>query len=485
MGNADDGGIHHRRVIVKRVFDFGRIDVFAAANDDVLGAIDDIAITLRIEPGEIAGADPAALDKRRGGGIGVVPIAFDHHRSAGPKFPDFADGLVDQGVGIDHAQIGHRHGRAATVGAGKVIVADDVGDRRHRFGHAPAVARPRAKHLADLAHQIGCRWGAAIGHHFQRREIVFFAVGMFEQLPGDGRHAASLVDTFAFDQGQRLAGIPAAHEHQLVAGKHRPHQHRAARGDMEQRDRHQAGAGAGRWRHFAPTHERRGGDVGARQDIGDQIAMRAQRAFGVAGGAGRVENRRLDIRVKIGLGQIAIGQCAISVRATDNRFQRDHARQTGRQPHAKHMPERRNFGQQRHDPVKPLRIGNQHRRPRRVQPIGQFRPRPPGIQRHADRTQSGYGKEHHRPFGQIAHRQRNAIARLHPQPAQMLRQCRHGAEPAVERDAFILTDQEFARAMAAPDPRQGGQIRGRVFPRAKRAPMRVDNGHFERRARSA
>jgi hypothetical protein len=58
---------------------------------------------------------------------------------------------------------------------------------------------------------------------------------MFEQLPGDGRHAAGIVDPLAFDQLHRQLGVPLVHEHQFDAGSERRDHRRVTSRRVKQR----------------------------------------------------------------------------------------------------------------------------------------------------------------------------------------------------------------------------------------------------------
>src|SRR5207244_10066183 len=44
VGDADDGGLEHRRVRVQHLLDLARIDVLAAGDDQVLLAVDDVDV---------------------------------------------------------------------------------------------------------------------------------------------------------------------------------------------------------------------------------------------------------------------------------------------------------------------------------------------------------------------------------------------------------------------------------------------------------
>ena len=62
LGNSDDGALRDRRMLRHAVFDFGGIDIFAAGNDHVLDAIDDIDVTILVHVFAIAGVHPAVDD---------------------------------------------------------------------------------------------------------------------------------------------------------------------------------------------------------------------------------------------------------------------------------------------------------------------------------------------------------------------------------------------------------------------------------------
>src|SRR5216684_4343015 len=81
--NAGHGGMAHREVL-----DPGRVDVVAAADDQILLAADDFEAALFVEPPEIARHEPAAAVERILGRLLVVEIA---EHQAGAATADFAD----------------------------------------------------------------------------------------------------------------------------------------------------------------------------------------------------------------------------------------------------------------------------------------------------------------------------------------------------------------------------------------------------------
>jgi len=61
-------------VLVDRRLDFLAADILAAADDDVLLAVDDEQIAVVVEIADIAGQEIAIGAERRGGRIGPMPI---------------------------------------------------------------------------------------------------------------------------------------------------------------------------------------------------------------------------------------------------------------------------------------------------------------------------------------------------------------------------------------------------------------------------
>ena len=63
VGHADDRGLGHVGVLVERGFDLGRVDVLAAADDDVLQPVDDVEVAVGVEAAEVAGVEPAVGER--------------------------------------------------------------------------------------------------------------------------------------------------------------------------------------------------------------------------------------------------------------------------------------------------------------------------------------------------------------------------------------------------------------------------------------
>ena len=89
IGDANHCHIQHIRVGMQRIFHFDAVDVLAAAQQHVLGAIDHEQCAVLIHIAQIAAAQPA-IHQRLGGGIGIAPIALEYLRAANPDFAGLA-----------------------------------------------------------------------------------------------------------------------------------------------------------------------------------------------------------------------------------------------------------------------------------------------------------------------------------------------------------------------------------------------------------
>jgi hypothetical protein len=67
VANPDDGGLGDGGVLVEDLLDLPWVDVVAAADDEVLLAVDDVVVAVAVHPGQIAGVQPAVHDGLRGG----------------------------------------------------------------------------------------------------------------------------------------------------------------------------------------------------------------------------------------------------------------------------------------------------------------------------------------------------------------------------------------------------------------------------------
>ncbi len=128
-----------------------RIDVRAAADDEILRAIDQRQEALRVERADVAGMEPA-VGERRGAGVGIHPVPAHDGRSAHQDFagrPRRERMIV--GIGDDHVDAGLRDTHRADPGV--VAARDRVGeeraihggDRHRRFALAVDLREARAQ----------------------------------------------------------------------------------------------------------------------------------------------------------------------------------------------------------------------------------------------------------------------------------------------------------------------------------------------------
>src|SRR4051812_2582784 len=101
--SRDNGGFEHRRVAVQHVLDLDRRDVLAARDDDVLRAVLDLDITVRVGNGEIAGMEPAAGEGLLGRDR-ILQIAFHDDVAA---HEDFSGRLAVARNRFKRLRIGH------------------------------------------------------------------------------------------------------------------------------------------------------------------------------------------------------------------------------------------------------------------------------------------------------------------------------------------------------------------------------------------
>ena len=304
----------------KRRFHLHTIDILAAANQHVLDAVEDIDETFRIDAPDIAGAIPA-IGKTIGGRFRIVPITLHH---IGPENPDFAD-LARSGraaVRAYHLHIADGRGEADAIGASLIILTAIVAGDGGGFGGAIPLPREKPlEGLPDPERQFRRGGGPAIGNAFDGGEIAAGEIRRFQKLPRHGGNAGGVGDPFLLDQFQRAFRIPFVHQNDLAPLGERDQKRGMTAGDMKERCWQQNGflrRGGIVTRPAIATaqrHERRAEiDI---ENVGDGVAMGAERALGPPRGAGGIENRRIIFRIDRDIGQRKIGERGITGWRTD------------------------------------------------------------------------------------------------------------------------------------------------------------------------
>ena len=87
VGLADRGGERHRRMLLQRLLDHRRVDVVAAADDQVLGAAGQVEVAVLVQVAEVAGVEPAGLEPD----VLVVLVAQVTREHVGSAHADHAD----------------------------------------------------------------------------------------------------------------------------------------------------------------------------------------------------------------------------------------------------------------------------------------------------------------------------------------------------------------------------------------------------------
>ena len=88
---SDHGGILDCGVEKQLGLDLGRINIDAPAYEHVLSAARYIEESVSVAASGITGVPPAMLIKRRGGGLGIVPVAITNVWTTKAEFADLAD----------------------------------------------------------------------------------------------------------------------------------------------------------------------------------------------------------------------------------------------------------------------------------------------------------------------------------------------------------------------------------------------------------
>ncbi len=114
-------------------------------------------------------------------------------------------------------------------------------------------------------------------------------------------------------------------------------------------------------------------------------------------------------------------------------------------------------------------VADQQPGPRMAKPVAELRPRPPRVERHHDRTETGNREQDDGPLGQVAHRQCDAVALADAESAKVRGERGRGAEPAFIGHALVLEDEEGRVAVSGArhpgEHREAGRL---VLPAARR-----------------
>ncbi len=210
--------------------------------------------------------------------------------------------------------------------------------------------------------------------------------------------------------------------------------------------------------------------------------MGADRTFGSAGGARRVE----DGGVVVGIDR-DLGQGDVVGRRAHHLLERDDVHglhpnpieeAAHRRPAATgvgivllarhdHRLESGEFGQVVGDTELALLVHEGHLGARVGQPVGELVAGPPGVEGYGHGADGDCCPESHDPVGEVAHGDTDPVARSDAEAVhELMSQGGDGAEVLFERDPLVLVDEEVLVAVEGRQLEHGPETRRGPFPRA-------------------
>ncbi len=326
--------------------------------------------------------------------------------------------------------VGGEVGPAHAVGVGEELHAD-VGDhRRGRLGEAVPVEQLDA--LAEVLdrpqREVGRHRGAAHREALDR-QLELVEPGTVEQLAHHGRHPAELGHLLLVGEPEGVLEVPLVHEDELGAA-HGPGQDRRHPTDVEERtDRERGGLERG-CRRPAAQQRLAGATEGHVPDVRHHPAVGEQGALGATGRARRVEHGDdvvapdPDDGVGVDRGtchQIVQGHVG---RGASHADQRDAGRAAV-------------VG----EPLDALVVEDRHAGVGVGEGVGQLGPDPPGVHGGGDGAAQLGGPHRHGVLGQVAHADRDPVARHHPEGVlQLAGQAQGPVADVGEGVALVVVD---------------------------------------------
>src|SRR5450830_1095017 len=98
IGNREANRLGYARMAVGQILDARRVDIVAAANDQILHAADHLQVAALVEAAEIAAHEPSVRVERRLSRALVVEIPEGEQRAAPADLPDLARSDLDIGI---------------------------------------------------------------------------------------------------------------------------------------------------------------------------------------------------------------------------------------------------------------------------------------------------------------------------------------------------------------------------------------------------
>ena len=175
------------------VLQLHRGDPFAAGFDDVLGTVGQRDVAHRVDPADVAGAQPPRGELRR---VGVAVVGAGDPRSADLQFTN-GHTVIRQHRTLIVDDAGRHPAHGPSLGGADLphLVRRRTGHRpgqrchRRGFGHPPQLPDLHAVTLLERLHQRHRHCRTPAGHQPQRRDVVpGFAFQVVHHIVPDGGH---------------------------------------------------------------------------------------------------------------------------------------------------------------------------------------------------------------------------------------------------------------------------------------------------------
>src|SRR3984885_3865854 len=152
--NSDDAHFLDPRVLIDGLLDVARIDVEAAAEQHVLGPVDDIDEAVLVHIGDVARAEEAVRRHRVRGRFRLLPVALSYIWTLDADFAPFAELDLSLRVGdVNEFHLCAGIRKAAGSAPSRSFTRVEGSDRRS-LGHAPALIQLAANDaLEPLLHR--------------------------------------------------------------------------------------------------------------------------------------------------------------------------------------------------------------------------------------------------------------------------------------------------------------------------------------------
>src|SRR5215203_3520341 len=207
VGDADDGGLHHGRVLVEHALDLRRVDVEAAHDNHVLLALDDVGVAVLIHARHVARVEPRApvgvRPQRDGRLVGPVPVALHHLRAGDAQLALFADGdFLFARLKVNDLDVRVGQGQPDAAGLAPVERRRRVRDGRS-LGEPVSLLQSAARQPLELLDDLDRQRGRAAVEVAYLVEAVLLRPRVVEQRDvdgGDGREEGGLIVAYRVQQ---------------------------------------------------------------------------------------------------------------------------------------------------------------------------------------------------------------------------------------------------------------------------------------------